>query len=591
MARVEDVLDLTVARTRSLGVDPALQGAAERISRISTIALASWLAGEGADVARDASTDTWLFYGELAAHRKASLSTAVMHCLCWRDAVAEVLKQSAALLEVSAEVLAEALHMLQLGLEFGFVQMSKSFDSASKRTEEEMAFTATHHELTGLPNRTLILDRVEQMLVHRTGSHAQVAALVLDIGNVKTATDTLGHAAGDQLLQAVAARLDGVVHGFDVLGCLGGNEFVVICGELSLEGGPELTAERLLEVLKPAFELGESKETRFTAIASIGIAAGERASAEQLLHDAEIAMDQARCDGENRYILFESGMREAAQGRMELEMDLRDALSNDEFFLVYQPTFDLRDMSPTGVEALIRWKHPTRDIVQPNDFIPLLEATGLIVEVGAWVLQEACREGASWREAGHAIGIAVNVSGRQLDTDEFIADVQRAIAQSGLDASALTLEVTETTLMRNVEETAGRLTAIRELGVRIAVDDFGTGYSSLSHLQQFPVDALKIDRSFTSRLTKNPEGEALIHALVQLGKVLSIETLAEGIELQDELSLLRRTQCDGGQGFLYSRPLDAAAVESFLETRASCAAPGPAHAPRRGGRRAIALHA
>ena len=187
-------------------------------------------------------------------------------------------------------------------------------------------------------------------------------------------------------------------------------------------------------------------------------------------------------------------------------MDLRDALPNDEFFLVYQPTFNLRDMSPTGVEALIRWKHPTRDIVQPNDFIPLLEATGLIIEVGKWVLQEACRQGATWRAAGHPIGMAVNVSGRQLDTDEFVTDVRNALSESGLDASALTLEITETTLMRNVEETARRLTAIRELGVRIAIDDFGTGYSSLAHLQQFPVDALKIDRSFISRITRAARG-------------------------------------------------------------------------------------
>ena len=310
-----------------------------------------------------------------------------------------------------------------------------------------------------------------------------------------------------------------------------------------------------------------------TVTASIGIAIGERASAEELLRDADIAMYQAKWNGKNRYVVFESGMQHAIQTRMELETDLRDALANDEFFLVYQPTFDLRDMSPTGVEALLRWKHPTRGIVQPNDFIPLLEETGLIIEVGKWVLDEACRQGATWRKAGYPIGMAVNVSGRQLDTDEFVTNVRDALSDSELDASALTIEITETTLMRNVEETARRLTAIKQLGVRIAIDDFGTGYSSLAHLQQFPVDALKIDRSFISRLTENPEGETLMHTLVQLGKALSIETLAEGIEQQQELSILQAEHCDSGQGFLFARPLDVDATEAFLENWAKNGAP------------------
>jgi EAL domain-containing protein (putative c-di-GMP-specific phosphodiesterase class I) len=258
-------------------------------------------------------------------------------------------------------------------------------------------------------------------------------------------------------------------------------------------------------------------------------------------------------------------MQDAVQGRMKLEMDLRQAIENDEFLLAYQPTFDLRDMSPTGVEALIRWNSPTRGVVQPDDFIPLLEETGLIVDVGKWVLNEATQQGAAWRQDGYPIGMAVNVSGRQLDTDDFITDVSQALCASGLDPSALTIEITETTLMRNVEETARRLAAIKELGVRIAIDDFGTGYTSLAHLQRFPVDALKIDRSFITGLTHNDEGETLMHTLVQLGKALSIETFAEGIEEEQELSLLREQDCDSGQGFLFARPLDVAATEAFLQ--------------------------
>jgi EAL domain-containing protein (putative c-di-GMP-specific phosphodiesterase class I) len=253
-------------------------------------------------------------------------------------------------------------------------------------------------------------------------------------------------------------------------------------------------------------------------------------------------------------------------------MDLREALEKEEFFLAYQPTFTLTDMTPTGVEALIRWQHPTRGIVQPDAFIPLLEETGLIVEVGRWVLSEACRQGAAWRRAGYPIVMAVNVSARQLDTDELIADIEGALADSGLEPQALTIEITETTLMRNIEETVRRLGEIKQLGVRIAIDDFGTGYSSLAHLQQFPVDALKIDRSFISGLRHNKEGETLIRTLVQLGKALSIETFAEGIEQHHELSLLRDEDCDNGQGFLFARPLDAAAIEAFFQRSGGAAA-------------------
>jgi EAL domain-containing protein (putative c-di-GMP-specific phosphodiesterase class I) len=249
---------------------------------------------------------------------------------------------------------------------------------------------------------------------------------------------------------------------------------------------------------------------------------------------------------------------------MELEMDLRMALENDEFFLVYQPTFNLRDMSPTGMEALLRWRSPTRDIVQPNDFIPVLEETGLIVEVGSWVLREACLQGVRWRESGHTVGVAVNVSARQLDSDEFVANVQRTLRETGLDPDSLTIEITETALMRDIEDTATRLATVKELGVRIAIDDFGTGYSSMAHLQRFSVDALKIDRSFITQMTHNQEGETIIRTLVQLGKALSIETLAEGIEQVHELTLLQGERCDSGQGFLFARPLDAADTATFL---------------------------
>ncbi len=581
--RADDVLRLTLELTSSgEAVDSVVQGNFERISKSSTIAVARWMAGESLDAVREAGQETWHIFGELAAHRAASLNEVTRRCLFWRNAMADVLRESVSRFGLSNQALGQALNILQLSLEFSLVQMCECFEAERQqadeeltRREEELAFMATHDALTGLPNRTLILDRVEQMLARSRRNQTPVAALFVDLDNFKSINDTLGHGAGDELLQAVAARLGGVIRSSDALGRLGGDEFIVISEDITLDAGPELIAERMLEALKHPFKLGADRETRVTVTASIGIAAGagDRAGAEELLRDADIAMYRAKWDGKNGYVVFESGMQDIVQNRMELEMDLREALAKEEFFLAYQPTLDLSNMTPNGVEALIRWEHPERGIVQPADFVPLLEDTGMITEVGAWVLHEACRQGAEWRAAGYPIGMAVNVSGRQLDNDGLVDEVRSALSASGLDAQALTIEITETTLMRNIEETARRLAEIKQLGVRIAIDDFGTGYSSLAHLQRFPVDALKIDRSFISGLKHNQEGETLIHTLVQLGKALSIETFAEGIEQPQELSLLRDKDCDSGQGFLFARPLDVAATELYLRELTSGAAP------------------
>jgi diguanylate cyclase (GGDEF)-like protein len=583
VARCEDILAETVRQTGQSGqvVEESVQGSFERICTNSTIAVARWIAGDGLDVTRDAAIETSKIFGELAAHRAASLHEVTRRSMWWRNVMGDVMRERAAELQTPPEVLAKALEMLQLSLEFSLLRVCECFEEERKRTDdelarrdEELAFLATHDPLTGLPNRTLILDRVEQMLARGARNKTPVAALFVDLDNFKSINDTMGHGVGDELLQSVAARLKGVVREADGLGRLGGDEFVVIAEDLSLAAGPELVAERLLAALEQPFKLGANGETRLTVTASVGIAVGERVAAEDLLRDADIAMYSAKWDGKNRYAVFASEMQDSVQHRMELEMDLREAIEHEQFFLAYQPTFDLSEMSPTGVEALIRWEHPTRGTVQPDAFIPLLEETGLIVEVGVWVLREACRQGAQWHRMGYTVDMAVNVSGRQLDSDQLIADIECALADSGLQPSALTIEITETTLMRNIEETARRLAAIKELGVRIAIDDFGTGYSSLAHLQKFPVDALKIDRSFISGMQHNKEGETLIHTLVQLGKALSIETLAEGIEQPHELSLLRDEDCDSGQGFLFARPLDAAAAEGFFRACAD----GTAHA-------------
>jgi diguanylate cyclase (GGDEF)-like protein len=572
--RTDDVVAGIRRRNEESGVvlDPIVDESFVKVGTVSTVAVARWMAGEGSEVAREVGQESWNIFGQLAAQRAAPLNEVTKRCLRWRDAAADIIAEVAVELELSANVLDRALSMLQRSLDVTLVRMCQSFEAERRRAHEELhrrqdelAFMATHDALTGLPNRTLILDRVEQMLVRARRNQTPVAALFIDLDNFKHINDTLGHGVGDQLLRAVAARLEAVVRDIDALGRLGGDEFVVVAEGMSLAAGPELIAERLLTALKQPFKLKGAENTRLIVTASVGVAMGDRATAEELLRDADIAMYRAKWDGKNGYVVFESGMQDAVQSRLELEMDLRDAFNKEEFFVVYQPTFDLREMVPTGMEALIRWRHPTRGVVQPDDFVPLLEETGLIVEVGGWVLREACRQGAEWREAGRTVGVAVNVAARQLDRDEFIAEVRDALNESALQPEALTIEITETAIMANAEETAARLAAIKELGVRVAIDDFGTGYSSLAYLQRFPVDALKIDRSFISKMRNDAEGETLIRTLVQLGKSLSIETLAEGIEQAQELSLLREESCDTGQGFLFARPLNMEECETFLE--------------------------
>ena len=586
-ARADDVLTRAVALThqQSGGARDALAGESfEMTCMIATIAVVQGMSGEDPDLGD--GREAWSVFAGLVSRHAMPLNEVTERCLHWRDAAGEVVRECASELGASKQALDEALELLQKTLDSTLVRLCEVFESERRqagdelaRRQNELAFIATHDPLTGLPNRSLLLDRGEQMLGRARRKQTPVAALLINLDNFKGINETLGHDAGDELLQAVTARLDGFVRETDVLGRIGGDEFIVLAEEVSVAGGPKLIAERLLAALKEPFELIGEHKARLTVTASIGVALTERASAADLLRDADIAMYRAKWDGKNRYMLFEAGMQDAVQNNVELEMDLREALARKEFFLVYQPTLDLRDMSPTGMEALLRWRSPSRGVVQPNDFIPVLEDTGLVTEVGRWVLQEACRQVMAWRGAGHTIGMAVNVSARQLDTDELVHDVRDALAASGLEPGVLTIEITETTLMRNVDETARRLAIIKELGVRIAIDDFGTGYSSLAHLQRFPVDALKIDRSFISRLTENPEGETLIHTLVELGKALSIETLAEGIEQHEELSMLQQERCDSGQGFLFAKPLDPAAAYSFLQSWAYAGATAPHSAP------------
>ena len=427
----------------------------------------------------------------------------------------------------------------------------------------ELRHQALHDALTGLPNRALIMDRIEQLLARNRREGTEGAALYVDLDEFKNVNDTLGHAAGDRLLVAVAARLKTTLRDADTIGRMGGDEFVVLIEGGVLNVSPELVAERLLDVMRQPFAL-EGAEMPLVVNTSIGIAVGDRASAGELLRDADVALYEAKARGKNRFQVFRPEMQTRISHRTELEFDLRSALEDEQFHLVYQPIYKLEDLTVVGVEALLRWQHPIHGLVQPDEFIPILEQTGQIKEVGRWMLRQACEQVAAWHLRGDMLDISVNVSGAQLNNNAIVEHIQEALASSGLDASSLIIEVTETALMRNAEATARRLQAIKALGVRIAVDDFGTGYSSLAYLQQFPVDCLKIDRMFTNAISSSPESKALIGTLVQLGKDLGLTTLAEGVETPDQLDRLRSDHVNEIQGFLLSRPLDPDTLEAKI---------------------------
>jgi diguanylate cyclase (GGDEF)-like protein len=427
----------------------------------------------------------------------------------------------------------------------------------------ELRHQALHDALTGLPNRALIMDRIEQLLARNRRQGTMGAALYVDLDEFKNVNDSLGHETGDRLLVAAAARLEGTLREADTIGRMGGDEFIVLIDGASLEASPILVAERLLDVMRQPFEL-DGATMPLIVSASIGIAMGDRASPGDLLRDADVALYQAKAAGKNRYEIFHPEMQTGISQRIELEFDLRSALEGEQFRLVYQPIYNLEDLSLVGVEALLRWEHPTQGVVQPDEFIPILEQTGQIREVGRWVLLQACEQMAAWHARGDTLDVSVNVSARQLDNDGLIEHIREALRVSGLDATSLIIEVTETALMRNADATARRLQAIKELGIRIAVDDFGTGYSSLAYLRQFPVDCLKIDRMFTNAITTSPESKALIGTLVQLGKDLGLKTLAEGVETIGEMDHLRSKHVDEAQGFLLARPLDPQTLETQL---------------------------
>ena len=402
------------------------------------------------------------------------------------------------------------------------------------------------------------------MLARARRSSSPPAVLFIDLDGFKDINDTLGHGIGDQVLCAVAERLSSTLRGEDSIGRLGGDEFVVLLEPHPSRGDPTFVARRLLNALREPFFLPGRDGLPLVINASIGIATGLRTTASELLRDADVALYRAKARGRGRYVVFDSAMHVAVRERLELETDLHAAFERRQFYLAYQPMFDLRQQRMSGAEALLRWRHPRRGLVSPDTFIPVLEDSRLINDVGRWTMEEACTSAVRWHGQGHVIDISVNVSARQLEEHDFVDEVADITRRTGLDPTRLVLEVTENTLMRDPEASAVRLRDLKRLGLKIAVDDFGTGYASLAHMRRFPVDVLKIDRSFIAAVGSSPEGEALIRTLVQFGRLLGVTTLAEGVENHLQFARLRREQFDSGQGFLFAPPLDAAGFEAML---------------------------
>jgi diguanylate cyclase (GGDEF)-like protein/PAS domain S-box-containing protein len=440
--------------------------------------------------------------------------------------------------------------------------------SERKQFEEQLSHQAFHDPITGLANRALFQDRVSHALERQTRDGSPVAVLFMDLDDFKTINDSLGHAAGDHLLVALAERLVGRLRTADTAARLGGDEF----GVLLEDGGDDgLTAAdvagRILETLEEPFDLDG---TEVYARASIGISVAEPddpvGSADELLRNADVAMYMAKESGKARYQLFEPAMHDTALRRLELRAAMQRAIDHDEFRLFYQPVIELPTGRITGVEALIRWFDPEKGIVPPLDFIPLAEETGLIVPIGRWVLMEACSHAARLAEAFTALDLhmAVNLSARQIARPEIVEEVREALSASGLDPSKLVLEITESVMIHDMDLAIGRLKELKTLGVQLAIDDFGTGYSSLNYVRRFPVDILKVDKSFIDGVTEGGESSALTAAVIELASILNLKPVAEGIERADQLEQLIAMKCDLGQGFLFAKPLPTDELEDLL---------------------------
>jgi diguanylate cyclase (GGDEF)-like protein/PAS domain S-box-containing protein len=431
--------------------------------------------------------------------------------------------------------------------------------------EAQLAYRAFHDPLTELPNRALLVERLGHALARGARTSQATAIMFLDLDDFKLVNDNLGHNAGDQLLLTVAQRLRATVRRGDTAARLGGDEFVVLLEDLTDLDDVERVAQRLIAQLAAPIILAGR---RVSIGASIGIAVSGAAGVlpDDLLRRADVAMYAAKTRGKGRYALFEPSMETLPLERFELEADLRRGLEHGDFRLHYQPIVELRTGRITGLEALLRWQHPTRGLVSPADFVPLAEQTGLIVPIGRWVLREACSQALSWssNDAGPAPLVSVNLSGRQFQDAALIDDVAQTLRSTGLAPERLKLEITESVAMESGAGTIQTLQALKMLGVQLAIDDFGTGYSSLAYLKRFPVDTLKIDRAFVNGVGTDEQDTAIVRSIIALAKTLNLSVTAEGIETADQAQQLGLLECDEAQGYYFARPQPEATLASVL---------------------------
>ncbi|MCU1376145.1 MAG: diguanylate cyclase/phosphodiesterase with and sensor(s) [Actinomycetia bacterium] len=438
--------------------------------------------------------------------------------------------------------------------------------SERRSLERQLVHQAFHDSLTGLANRALFEDRVEHALALSVRHADAISVLFIDLDDFKRINDTLGHRVGDSLLVAVAARLHDCIRPGDTVARLGGDEFAVLIEDGGLEVA-ECVARRLINAFGTPFDVNENQ---LVIGASIGVAASTAETvAADLLRNADMAMYSAKSAGKGRPAVFDPMMEDRLLSQLLVETELRDAVAGEQFRVLYQPVVDIRTGQISGAEALVRWQHPTRGLLGPFEFIPLAEQSGLIVPIGTWVLRESCRQAAIWQHEhpnGRPFTISVNLSTRQLAEPGLVDVVSSALAETGLDPSLLVLEITETALVQDAERAAAVLGELKELGLQIALDDFGTGYSSLSHLRRFPFDVIKVDKSFIDGITGDDGSSALARAILEIGRILGVHIVAEGVETEAQFELLRQWHCPSAQGYFFARPIDPESLGAMWRT-------------------------
>ena len=504
--------------------------------------------------------------GRAAANQSVSLADLIKMHLIWRDLTVEMLEEEAARLESDPAALELACTVTRSGSDSAIVRVAKVFDKhriqlQAQLEEEQTRLThqALHDALTGLPNRVLFLERLATSVEAAARRSIHSAVLFIDVDRFKAVNDIAGHAAGDQLLIGVARRLREVLRPADTVARLGGDEFVVLCENLyDVQKEAVAIAERICTTMTQPFSAAGNE--LFTS-ASVGLAFVRPGDDPHVLvARADSAMYMAKQRGRSRWEIYHPDFDERTTRRAELINGLHQAVEHSELILHYQPVKDLGTGAVVSMEALVRWQHPTLGIVAPTEFIPLAEETGLIIEVGRWVLNEACTQCAAWRKEGYdSIDVAVNVSGRQLEDPGFATDVEEVLAATGLPASALSMEVTESVIVTEGSIGHEVLEDLQRIGVRLAIDDFGIGYSSLSYLAKLPVHSLKVDRTFIAGLG-TAHDSSIVSAMVDLAHKLGLEVVAEGVETELELEQLREAKCDEAQGFLLGRPAPLASL-------------------------------